>query len=61
MRWKSHVRFGGRAGETHPSKDGQGAPVRPLLDTVSRYACVDAQQAAGFPVTMAERLKAPMM
>jgi putative transposase len=30
MRWKSHVRFGGRAGETHPSKDGQGAPVRPL-------------------------------
>ena len=30
MRWKSHVRFGGRAGETHPAKAGQGAPVRPL-------------------------------
>ena len=30
MRWKSHVRFGGRAGETHPPKDRQGAPVRPL-------------------------------
>ena len=30
MRWESHVRFGGRAGETHPSKDGQGAPVRPI-------------------------------
>ena len=28
MRWKSHVRFGGRTGETHPPKDGQGAPVR---------------------------------
>ena len=28
MRWKSHVRFGGRAGETHPPKGGQGAPVR---------------------------------
>jgi transposase InsO family protein len=23
MRWKSHVRFGGRAGETHRSKDGR--------------------------------------
>lgn len=29
MRWKLHVRFGGRAGETHLSRDGQGAPVRP--------------------------------
>ena len=29
MRWKLHVRFGGRAGETHSSRDGQGAPVRP--------------------------------
>ena len=28
MRWKPHVRFGGRAGETHPPKGGQGAPVR---------------------------------
>ena len=24
MRWKSHVRFGGRAGETHQPKDWQG-------------------------------------
>ena len=30
MRRKSHVRFGGRTGETHPAKAGQGAPVRPL-------------------------------
>jgi hypothetical protein len=30
MQWKLHVRFGGRAGETHLLKDGQGAPVRPL-------------------------------
>jgi len=30
MRWKSHVRFGGRAGETHQAKVWQGAPVRPL-------------------------------
>ena len=30
MRWKSHVRFGGRAGETHQSKGRQGAPARPL-------------------------------
>ena len=28
MRWKSHVRFGGRTGETHLPKDSQGAPVR---------------------------------
>ena len=28
MRWKPHVRFGGRAGETHPPKRRQGAPVR---------------------------------
>lgn len=31
MRWKSHVRFGGRAGETHQPRGWQGAPVRPLL------------------------------
>ena len=31
MRWKPHVRFGGRAGETHPPKDGQGAPDRSHL------------------------------
>lgn len=29
MRWKSHVRFGGRTWETHRSKDRQGAHVRP--------------------------------
>jgi Transposase len=43
MRWKPHVRFGGRAGETHPPKDGQGAPVRShwasqALDIVRRWA-----------------------
>jgi transposase len=31
MRWKPHVRFGGRAGETHPPQGGQGAPVRSHL------------------------------
>ena len=30
MQWKLHVRFGGRAGETHSMKVEQGAPVRPL-------------------------------
>ena len=30
MQWKLHVRFGGRAAETHPAKAGQGAAVRPL-------------------------------
>jgi len=34
MRWKSHVRFGGRAGETHLSQDRQGAPVRPNTQRV---------------------------
>ena len=28
MRWKSHVRFGGRAGETDLSKGRHRAPVR---------------------------------
>jgi hypothetical protein len=28
MRWKSHVRFGERAGETHQPKGRKGAPVR---------------------------------
>lgn len=28
MRWKSHVRFGGRVGETHRSKGWQGALAR---------------------------------
>ena len=36
MRWKSHVRFGGRAGETHHPKGWQGAPVRPLLAVAPR-------------------------
>jgi transposase len=31
MRWKSHVRFGGRAGETHLLQSRQGAPVRSHL------------------------------
>ena len=30
MRRESHVRFGGRAGETHRQRCWQGAPVRPL-------------------------------
>ena len=30
MRWKPHVRFGGRAGETDQLRDWHGAPVRPL-------------------------------
>ena len=29
MQWKLHVRFGGRAGETHQQKSRKGAPVRP--------------------------------
>ena len=29
MRGNTHVRFGGRTAETHPSQDGQGAAVRP--------------------------------
>ncbi len=41
MRWKSHVRFGGRAGETDLSRDRHRAPVRShdanrALDTVRR-------------------------
>ncbi|MCP5030947.1 MAG: transposase, partial [Actinomycetia bacterium] len=31
MRWKPHVRFGRRPGETHPPKGRQGAPGRPHL------------------------------
>ena len=42
MRWESHVRFGGRAGETHPPIGGRGAPVRShwasqALDVVRRW------------------------
>lgn len=39
MRWKPHVRFGGRAGETHPPKDGQGAPVRSHLANQALDEC----------------------
>lgn len=52
MRWKPHVRFGGRTGETHQPKGRQGAPVRPLR-TVTRYMWVAARKAEGFPITMA--------
>jgi hypothetical protein len=31
MRWKPHVRFGGRAGETDQPKDWHRAPVRSHL------------------------------
>ncbi len=31
MRWKPHVRFGRRAGETQPQKRGKGAPARSHL------------------------------
>jgi RNA-directed DNA polymerase len=30
LRWKPHVRFGGRAAETHSAKAERGAAVRPL-------------------------------
>jgi putative transposase len=55
MRWKPHVRFGGRTGETHLAKARQGAPVRPLR-TVTRYRWVAARKAEGFPTTMACRV-----
>ena len=38
MRWKSHVRFGRRPGETHLPKDGQGAPGRSHV----AQRCLDA-------------------
>jgi hypothetical protein len=31
MRWKSHVRFGGRAGETHRSQDGRALRSDPYI------------------------------
>ena len=34
MRWESQVRFGGRVGETPPSRDGKGAPTRPNTQKV---------------------------
>ena len=50
MRWKPHVRFGRRAGETHPPKGGHGAPVRShlatdALDEVRRQAWNEARGA----------------
>ena len=39
MRWKPHVRFGGRTGETHPPKDRQGAPVRSHLANTKLDEC----------------------
>ena len=39
MRWKSHVRFGGRAGETHPPKGRQGAPVRSHVANTALDEC----------------------
>ena len=55
MRWKSHVRFGGRTGETHRSKDRQGAPVRPNIPIVldGRGAVLD--QGHGKRVATAEQ------
>ena len=35
----SHVRFGGRAGETHQAKGRHGAPVRPLHPNPDRGGC----------------------
>ena len=44
MRWKSHVRFGGRAGETHRSKDGRALRPDPYTEHPTRegkvYCCV---------------------
>ena len=34
MRGNAHVRFGGRAGETHITRVAQGAPVRPYYFNV---------------------------
>jgi hypothetical protein len=45
MRWKPHVRFGGRVGETHQPQGWQGAPARPDTEhpTAERkvYCCAD--------------------
>jgi len=41
MRWEPHVRFGGRAGETHQFKGWQGAPARPnIIGAANRSAIV---------------------
>jgi len=39
MRWKPHVRFGRRPGETHPQKRGQGAPGRSHLANTKLDEC----------------------
>ena len=39
MRWKPHVRFGRRAGETHPPKGRQGAPARSHLANAALEEC----------------------
>ena len=39
MRWKPHVRFGRRAGETHPPKGRQGAPARSHLANTALDEC----------------------
>ena len=43
MRWKSHVRFGGRAGETHRSKDDRALRSDPYTENWTRegkiYLC----------------------
>ncbi len=36
MRWKSHVRFGGRTGETHRSKDGRALRSDPYTEHPTR-------------------------
>ena len=42
MQWKLHVRFGGRAGETHQLKSRKGAPVRPYTYVRTRAGWVYA-------------------
>ena len=51
MRWKSHVRFGGRIGEIHPPEKRQGAPARShwateALDQVRLAAWNEARRTA---------------
>ena len=39
MRWKPHVRFGGRAGETDSPRGGHRAPVRSHLANMALTRC----------------------
>ena len=41
MRGNAHVRFGGRAGETHITRVAQGAPVRPYSTDGIDFAGLD--------------------